>query len=295
MYKMAETITVHALFGKAILKEIAITQLHSGTYQPRDIFLEEALNSLAKTIEQLGILEPLIVRRSPIHSDQYEIIAGERRFRAAKLAELSVVPCLLTNYSDEQAAQIALIENTAREALNPIAEAIAMKRLSEAFHYTHEEIGALLGVSRAQVTNVLRLLTLDGRIQHWMKQGALSVAHGKLLAGVPLDDQYALAYDAVKKSWTVHMLDSMIKEALQKKSDEKLGLKPIKTPPAPTTPLEEKVSHQFGHSIKIALNKNDSGYFRIPFNDKEDMQHILEKLGYVADANVCLIKNIAEK
>lgn len=251
---MAETITVHALFGKTMLKEIAITQLHSGVYQPRDIFLEEALNSLAKTIEQLGVLEPLIVRRSPIHSDQYEIIAGERRFRAAKLAELTIVPCLLTNYSDEQAAQIALIENTAREALNPIAEAIAMKRLSEAFHYTHEEIGALLGVSRAQVTNVLRLLTLDGRrIQHWMKQGALSVAHGKLLAGVPLDDQYALAYDAVKKSWTVHMLDGMIKAALQKKSDEKLGLKPIKTPPVPTTLLEEKVSHQFGHSIKMIV------------------------------------------
>src|SRR5688572_10840078 len=104
-----ETITVHALFGKAVLKDIPIGMLHSGTYQPRDSFSEEALQSLAKTIEQLGILEPLIVRASQ-HQNQFEIVAGERRFRAAKLAGFTVVPCLLSNYTNEQAAQIALIE-----------------------------------------------------------------------------------------------------------------------------------------------------------------------------------------
>ena len=116
------------------------------------------------------------------HTNQYklEIVAGERRFRAAKLAGLTVVPCLLSNYSNEQAAQIALIENTCREALNPIAEALAMKRLVSEFRYTHDEIGMLLGVGRSQVTNLLRLLSLDARIQHWMKQGHLSEGHGKL-------------------------------------------------------------------------------------------------------------------
>ena len=128
-----ETITVHALFGKAILKDIAIDKLHSGTYQPRDTFSEESLASLATTIEQLGILEPLIVRLSSKHAGQYEIVAGERRYRAAKLAGLTVVPCLLSNYTNEQAAQIALIENTCREALNPIAEALAMRRLAAEF------------------------------------------------------------------------------------------------------------------------------------------------------------------
>ena len=117
--------------------------------------------------------------------------------------------------SNEQAAQIALIENTHREALNPIAEALAMKRLSEEFHYTHDEIGVLLGVSRAQVTNYLRLLTLEARVQHWMKQGALSAAHGKILAGVKYEDQYAFAYDAISKSWSVHVMDKMIKAALE--------------------------------------------------------------------------------
>lgn len=224
MYKMNDTITVHALFGKVILKEIAITQLHSGAYQPRDVFSDEALQSLSKTIEHLGILEPLIIRHSPIQSDHYEIIAGERRFRAAKLAGLTIVPCLLTNYSDEQAAQIALIENTHREELNPIAEAIAMRRLSEEFKYTHDEIALLLGMSRAQVTNYLRLLTLEGRVQHWMKQGNLSVGHGKLLAGVPYEDQYAIAHHAIKKTLTVHMLDKHIKEHMQKRRNKKWGL-----------------------------------------------------------------------
>src|SRR3990167_7968729 len=113
---MIETITVHALFGKAVLKDIA-------------------------------------------------------------LAGLTVVPCLLSNYSNEQTAQIALIENTHREALNPMAEALAMQRLATEFHYTHNEIGIFLGISRSQVTNLLRLLSLDGRIQHWMKQGHLSEGH----------------------------------------------------------------------------------------------------------------------
>ena len=141
-----ETITVHAMFSKGVLKEIPIEMLHSGTYQPRDEFSEEALVTLTKTIAQLGILEPLIVRLSQKFEEKFEIVAGERRWRAAKRAGLTVVPCLISNYTNEQAAQIALIENTCREALNPIAEALAMHRLAEEFRYTHDEISLLLGV-----------------------------------------------------------------------------------------------------------------------------------------------------
>lgn len=118
--------------------------MHSGTYQPRDTFSEEALESLSKTIEQLGVLEPLIVRGSTTHKSQFEIIAGERRFRAAKLTGLTQVPCLVSNYSNEQAAHVALIENTAREALKPTAEALAVKRLIEEFQYRHEEVAVRL-------------------------------------------------------------------------------------------------------------------------------------------------------
>lgn len=270
-----ETITVHALFGKAVLKDIAIDQLHSGTYQPRDIFSEEALESLSKTIAQLGVLEPLIVRASTKNHEHFEIVAGERRYRAAKLAGLAVVPCLLSNYTNEQAAQIALIENTHREALNPIAEALAMQRLATEFRYTHDEIGVLLGISRSHVTNLLRLLNLDGRIQHWMKQGHLSEGHGKLLAGLPLEKQYWYAYEAIKKEWSVSVLDDAIKALDQKKQE----VSKMRKSSVLASPLENQLMEQLGFPVQTKINKNETGYFRIPFHNSEHMQLILEKLG----------------
>lgn len=272
---MMETITVHALFGKAVLQDIDIDMLHSSSYQPRDAFPEEGIVSLATTIEQLGVLEPLIIRQSMQKQTHYEIVAGERRFRAAKLAGLSVVPCLLSNYSNEQAAQIALIENTCREALNPIAEALAMQRLAKEFQYTHEEIGMLLGVSRAQVTNLLRLLNLDIRIQHWMKQGHLSEGHGKLLAGLPQEKQYEIAYEAVKKEWSVSVLDDAIKALDEKKLEAKKARKSS----ALASPLEKTLTEQFGFPMQVKVNKNETGYFRIPFHNNDHMQIILAKLG----------------
>ena len=270
-----ETITVHAMFSKTILKEIAIDQLHSGAYQPRDIFSEEGLESLSKTIAQLGVLEPLIVRSSQRTANHYEIVAGERRFRAAKIAGLEAIPCLLSNYSNEQAAQIALIENTCREALNPIAEAFAMQRLATEFHYTHDEIGILLGISRSHVTNLLRLLNLDARIQHWMKQGHLSEGHGKLLAGLSLEKQYWYAYEAIKKEWSVGVLDDAIKALEQKK----LEASNVRKSSIITSPLEKQLTEQLGFPMQVKVNKNETGYFRIPFHNSKYMQTILEKLG----------------
>ena len=255
------TITVHAQFNKAILQEIAINKLHGGTYQPRDSFALEGLESLAKTIEQVGVLEPLVVRVSPRDANKYEVVAGERRLRAAKLAGLEVVPCLLANYSNEQAAQIALIENTCREALNPIVEAFAMHRLTVEFGYTHEEIAFLLGMSRATVTNLLRLLNLDARIQHWMKQGILSEAHGK---------------EAVKKEWPSRVLDNAIKTTTNKINKSK------NVPSAASSKIEQRLIQQLGWPIKLAINTNESGSLRILFHNRQQMQKILEKLGYIA-------------
>lgn len=272
---MAETITVHALFGKAVLQDISINKLHSSAYQPRDNFSEEGLASLAATIEQLGVLEPLIVRLSMQKQGHYEIVAGERRFRAAMRAGLAIVPCLLSNYTNEQAAQIALIENTCREGLNPIAEALAIKRLATEFRYSHEEIAMLLGVSRSQVSNLLRLLNLDVRIQHWMKQGHLSEGHGKILAGLPEDKQYWFAYEVIKKEWSVGTLDDAIKAMDESKRNASIARKssPI------ASPIEKQLTEQFGFPMKLTINKNEAGSFRIPFHNREQMHTILEKLG----------------
>lgn len=270
-----ETITVHAMFSKGLLKEIPIEMLHSGTYQPRYDFSEEALESLSKTIAQVGILEPLIVRASQSHAEKFEIVAGERRWRAAQRAGLTVVPCLISNYTNEQSAQIALIENKCREALNPIEEACAMQRLTDEFRYTHDEVSMLLGVSRSHVSNLLRLLRMDGRVQHWLKQGDLSEGHGKLLAGVPYDDQYYYAYHTIKKGWSVRTLDEAIKLGVDKKSTTNKSKKIVK----PMSLLETQLTEQLGFSLKVAINKNDAGYFRIPFHDLAHMQMKLDKLG----------------
>lgn len=247
--------------------------LHSGTYQPRDSFSEEPLDALSKTIAQVGVLEPLIVRLSSQCPGHFEIIAGERRHRAAQRAGLSTVPCLLSNYSNEQAAQIALIENISREGLNPIAEALAMQRLATEFSYTHDEIADLLGIARTQVTNMLRLLKLDAPIQHFMKQGALSESHGKILAGLPLEKQYWFAYEAIKKEWSVSTLDNAIKT----EGDTKQKTVP-KKPFEFSSTIEQKVSEQLGFPVNLTINKNEGGCFRIHFQDREHMQKILEKL-----------------
>ncbi|MHB1949479.1 MAG: ParB/RepB/Spo0J family partition protein [Gammaproteobacteria bacterium] len=210
---------------------------------------------MAKTIGQLGILEPLIVRASQTYHEQFEIVAGERRFRAAKLAGLAVVPCLLSNYTNEQAAQIALIENTCREALNPIAEAIAIRRLADEFKYTHDEISVLLGVSRPHVSNLLRLLNLDARIQHWMKQGHLSEGHGKILASLPYEKQYWFAYEAIKTEWSVRTLDEAIKVSDNKKSSRDTDKAKH------FNPIELKLQEQLGFPIKIMGKKTKEDTF----------------------------------
>jgi len=276
------------MFSKGVLKDIPIDMLHSGTYQPRNAFSEETLESFAKTIAQVGILEPLIVRASQQSAGKFEIVAGERRWRAAQHACLTVIPCLISNYTNEQAAQIALIENTYREALNPIEEAHAIQRLTEEFRYTHDEVSMLLGVSRSHVSNLLRLLRMDGRVQHWLRQGDISEGHGKLLAGVPYEKQYYYAYHAIKKEWSVRMLD----EAIKTGEDKKLTTNRSKKAEQPMLLLETKLTEQFGFPMKVALNTNDTGYFRIPFHDRVHMQMILDRFG--VKNNIDLMSNTTQ-
>lgn len=189
------------------------------------------------------------------------------------------MPCLIGHYSDEQAAQIALIENTSREALNPVAEAQAMQQLVKQFGYTHDELGAILGMTRSKVTHQLRLLKLDARLQAWLEAGALSEGHGKVLASVPIDQQYRLAYHSIQKDWSVR--------ALEKAIHDRKAPKP--SPPSARigspemAGLARQLSDQLGYPVKLTLNKRQAGYVRIDFADLEHLQGILDKLGYKAD------------
>jgi len=268
-------------YRRSVLRDLPIEWLSPGRYQPRQVFDKEGLATLAQTIRQVGILEPLVVRPLADTPDRYEIVAGERRWRAAQQVCLSTVPCLVASYSDEQAAQIALIENTHREALDPIAQAQAMQRLAKEFDYTHEELAAILGISREKVTHQLQLLKLDARLQEWLKTGALSEGHGKILAGVPIEQQYHLAYHTIQKEWSTRALIKAV-QAL-KASPSTISPKPTAASNSQTAHVERRLSDQLGYPVKLTLIKNQSGYLRIDFVDLDHLQGILEKLGYQAD------------
>ena len=188
-----------------LIQDIPLSHLQRGRYQPRKQFTQEELQELATSIEANGLIQPIVVR--PAAQDHYEIVAGERRWRAAQLANLKDIPCLIKHYNDEQTAAIALIENVNRSNLNPIEEAHGYQRLVDEFAYSHEEIAAITGKSRAKISNMLRLLRLDERIQAWLVEGQLSEGHGKILAGLPSSQQYALAQQCVQGNWNVRRLE----------------------------------------------------------------------------------------
>ena len=154
------------------LKKLPIDSLKPGQYQPRKVIAPEALEELANSIRTQGVIQPIVVRQNSDY--QYEIIAGERRWRAAQLAGLSEVPCIARHYSDHDAAEVTLIENIQREGLNPIEEARALQCLLDEFHYTHDEIAKSIGKSRTKITNALRLLQLDTEVQQWLIEKKLT-------------------------------------------------------------------------------------------------------------------------
>ena len=198
---------------RAELKQIAIDCLSRGKFQPRRVFAQAALQELADSIKSSGLIQPIVVR--PIDEQHYEIVAGERRWRAAQLAGLDYVTCLVKSFNDEQTAAVSTIENVQREDLNPIEEAKAYQRLIDDFSYLHEEVAAMVGKSRARITNSLRLLRLDEAVQQLLIDGDLSEGHGKAIAGLSLPLQRELAMAAVKQGWSVRKLEQHVKQLSQ--------------------------------------------------------------------------------
>lgn len=253
------------------LQQLPIEALQRGHFQPRHHFDGEALEELAQSIRQMGgLLQPIVVR--PLAHNRYEIIAGERRWRACQLAELSSVSCLVGEYSDEQALQAAIVENINRSDLNLIEEAKAYLRLQEEFVYTHDEIAALVGKSRAAISNLLRLLKLDSRIQQYLIDGNLSEGHGKLLAGLPLEQQYPLAQQCAENELSVRQLERLIRLG---KAETTIA--PRKDPHL--TRLENSLAEQVGSPVAVDCDENGRGALRIQFQNLEILQGILQRLG----------------
>lgn len=258
--------------SKPSLQLISIDQLVRGKYQPRRYFDQTQLQELAESIKTTnGLLQPIVAR--PLSSSKFEIVAGERRWRAAQLAGLTEINCLVSHYTDEQALQASIIENINRADLNPIEEAGAYQRLIDEFQYLHEEVAAAVGKSRAKITNSLRLLKLDSRVQDLLINQTLSEGHGKILAGVAIEHQFNLAEQSIQKGWSVRKLESEAKK-LAKPTDQG----PYSDPNIQQ--LEASLTDHIGNRVEINCEERGGGYLKIRFNNVDELEGHFMKMGF---------------
>lgn len=266
---------VKELTTKVPEKNIPLDLINRGEYQPRQYFDPVGLKELATSIKQQGVLQPLIVR--PKAKGRYEIIAGERRWRAAQLAELQEVPCKVVVCNDEQALQIAIVENKSRANLSAIEEAQGIQRLIDEFNYTQDEAADCLGMQRPTVTNLLRLLALHKDVKTLIIKHELTESHGKILLTLPLEKQYAYAREAIVKSWSTRELDHVIKMDQKKKLSQTLS----KSSGADIEQLERKLSDYLGAAVKIQSIGKAKGFMKISYNSFEELDGILERIGWI--------------
>ncbi len=257
------------------LQTLLISELQPGKYQPRSIMQEEALHALSQSILKQGVMQPIIVR--PVGNNQYEIIAGERRWRAAKLANLNEVPVIIKNIPDESALAMALIENIQRENLNPLEEAVGIKRLIDEFNMTHEEAADAVGKSRVTVSNLLRLLTLTKPVQDRLLNGKIDMGHARALIGLEGSQQIMLCEEIIQKNLSVREVENLVKN-LQN------GYKTGVSPPSPkktnadVRQLEESLAETLGASVTIDAKKNGSGILKVHYRNLEQLDEILKKI-----------------
>ena len=257
------------------LQTLLISELQPGKYQPRSIMQEEALHALSQSILKQGVMQPIIVR--PVGNNQYEIIAGERRWRAAKLANLNEVPVIIKNIPDESALAMALIENIQREDLNPLEEAIGIKRLIDEFDMTHEEAADAVGKSRVTVSNLLRLLTLTKPVQDRLLSGKIDMGHARALIGLEGSKQIMLCEEAIQKNLSVREVEALVKN-LQNSYKTDTQKAPPKKTNADVRQLEDSLAETLGASVTIDAKKNGSGTLKVHYRNLEQLDEILKKI-----------------
>jgi len=255
---------------------LLIVQLRAGKYQPRTRMDEGALAELADSIRAQGIMQPILVRPLDAQNGQYEIIAGERRFRAAQLAGLTEVPVLVKDVADEHAAAMALIENIQREDLNPLEEAQGVKRLIEEFGLTHEQAATAIGRSRSATSNLLRLLNLAPPVQTMLLAGDIDMGHARALLAVDAAIQIQLANQIIAKRLSVRDAEAMVtqtlKEPVTKAANKQSGQS------RDVTRLEETLSDQLGTKVTLKVASKGRGQIIIDFHGWEHCSSLIEKL-----------------
>src|SRR5688572_29691949 len=254
-----------------MLRELRVDELQPGRYQPRTHMAQETLAELAESIKAQGVMQPILVR--PAAEGRFEIVAGERRWRAARMAGLATVPALVKDIPDSQALAAALIENIQREDLSPLEEASGIQRLVQEFALTHQAIAETLGRSRAAVTNLLRLLDLAPPVRELLAQGRLDMGHARALLALPITPQIELARLAAAKGLTVREVERRVADALKKAEPRRPRVD------RDVTRLEDEWSDRLGTTVQIKPRGKRGGKLVIAYRTLDDLEQLLAKLG----------------
>lgn len=260
-----------------VIREVSLNLLQAGRYQPRTKMDEAALQELADSIVEHGLLQPLVIR--PIDNGRYEIIAGERRFRAAALAQLQTVPVIVKEVSDENALALALIENIQREDLNPLEEASAIQRLIDEFDYTHEQAAQAIGRSRSATSNLLRLLNLADTVQTMLLAGDLEMGHARALLSLDRAEQILMAHLVVQRRLSVRETEKLVAQKLE---DTKAGKTSAKKAAAiddrDVARLRDRIADHLNTTVEIISKAGGKGKLVIHFSSNDAFTGLLERL-----------------
>lgn len=268
-----ETVDVPEVKSSESVLEYEVSKIVPNINQPRKDFSEDKLKRLADSIKEYGVVQPIVLR--PLDTDQYEIVAGERRWRASKIAGLKTIPAIVKEFEDDEFAEIALIENLQRENLNAIEEAIAYQYMIDEHKLTQDKLAKVVGKSRTYITNVIRLLKLDAQVQKMVRHGHISSAHGRTLLSVSDSKmRLSLAKKIQNDDMSVRELEKLVKSMKVSKSSSKpKGVDPV------IQNFEDHLKNYFG--TKVSINhENDKGKIQINYYSEEELNRILELLDY---------------
>lgn len=259
-----------------VVEEVSVLEIRPNPYQPRRYFNEERLKELAESIRENGVFQPIVVRKSAVKG--YELIAGERRLRASKLASKETIPCIVRDYSDEVMIQIAVLENLQREDLDPIDEANAYQMMMDELKLSQEEVAKRLGKSRPYIANYVRLLTLPKEVQQMVQDGILSVGHARTLLGLKEEGKrLELAKYCLEHPMTVRQLEEYVHELNAPVVVKKKPAKKVKEKPLYVQESEQRLREKFGTEVVITP-KGKKGKIEIEYLSEDDLTRILDVL-----------------
>ena len=248
---------------------ISIAKLRPSPLQPRRVFDKNSINELAESIKSKGLVQPILVRPSNTNEGEYEIIAGERRWRAAQVAQLHMIPAVIRNLNDVESLEIAIIENVQRSDLSPIEEAAGYKKLMESYNHTQEQLSEVVGKSRSHIANIIRLLSLPQSIQDMISQGSISSGHARAIMNSAFPEQ--LAEKIVNENLSVRATEALVKE-------KKEGPKKVKLKDPDTIDLEKKLTDILGLDVTISHRGKQGGSLKVTYKSLDQLELVTKKL-----------------